>query len=34
MTSSELESNALNGANAMIQSSGNALTDLGKFYIS
>jgi hypothetical protein len=34
MTSSELESNALNGANAMINSNGKTLTDLGRFYIS
>ena len=34
MTSDELESNALNGLNAMISSDGNSLTDLAKYYIS
>ncbi|VDB98884.1 unnamed protein product [Peniophora sp. CBMAI 1063] len=34
MTSSELESNDLNGLNAMISSDGTSLTDLGKYYIS
>jgi len=33
MTSSELESNNINGANALISSDGKSLTDLGKFYI-